>query len=110
MALQSVATLRLALKRAFTSYYLELQTPAVADPTEAFNAAAEYLGLLRRQLGREEFMRRLDDETTHLAGEVEQDLRRHSKRPVTTPAFDDLEERLRECFEYGLGRLRLSKP
>ena len=102
--------LRLAFKRAFTAYYLNLQTLAVADPTEAFSAAREYLSALRRRLGPEEFMRRLDDETTHLAGQVEQDLRRRDPRrrlkdgeaPV---AYEDLEDRLRECFEYGLGRV-----
>jgi hypothetical protein len=50
-------------------------------------------------------MHRLDDETTHLAGEVEQDLRRRVRDRDVASDPDDLEDRLRECFEYGLGRL-----
>ncbi len=44
-------------------------------------------------------MHRLDDETTHLAGQVEQDLRQRLRGVKPQPAFDDLEDRLRECFE-----------
>ena len=62
-------------KRAFAAYYVDLRSPGIADPTEAFATCREYLGSLREQLGPEEFMSRLDDETTHLAGQVEQDLR-----------------------------------
>ena len=46
-------------------------------------------------------MRRLDDETTHLAGQVEQDLRHRLAGQAPELAYDDLEDRLRECFEYG---------
>ena len=50
-------------------------------------------------------MHRLDDETTHLAGQVEQDLRHRFAGRDHRPAYDDLEDRLRECFEYGLSQL-----
>jgi hypothetical protein len=50
-------------------------------------------------------MNRLDDETTHLAGEVEQDMRRRFRDRDIELDSDDLEDRLRECLEYGLGRL-----
>lgn len=101
----TLQSLRLVFKRAFTAYFLELQSPAIADPTEAFAASYEYLSALWLQLGPEEFMRRLDDETTHLAGQVEQDLRHRLKGGGAPPAYEDLEDRLRECFEYGLGQL-----
>jgi hypothetical protein len=104
----SLQTLRLFFKRAFTAYFLDLQSPAIADPTQAFAASHEYLVALREQLGPEEFMRRLDDETTHLAGQVDQDLRHRLKGGGALPAYEDLEDRLRECFEYGLGRLEES--
>lgn len=104
-------SLRLALKRAFTEYYLALRSPSIADPSEAFAACFDYLSLLHRQLGEKEFMYRLDDETIHLAGQIEQDLRHKSRRTGAPfleldPALsDDLEDRLRECFESALGRL-----
>lgn len=105
MAPGSLQTLRLVFKRAFAAYFLELQSPVIADPTEAFAASHEYLSALLEQLGPEEFMHRLDDETTHLAGQVEQDLRHRLKGGAALPAYEDLEDRLRECFEYGLGQL-----
>lgn len=105
MDTRPLQSLRLAFKRAFTGYYLALESPGIADPTEAFSTAHEYLAALWRQLGPEEFMRRLDDETTHLAGHVEQDLRRRLRDLEREADYDDLEDRLRECFEYALSRL-----
>jgi hypothetical protein len=99
----SLQSLRLAFKRAFTAYYLELASPGIADPTEAFAAAETYLSAMRRELGEAEFMHRLDDETTLMAGQVEQDIRRHFKDRDAPLDYDDLEDRLRECFEHGLG-------
>ena len=109
--------LRLSFKRAFTSYYLDLRAPDIADPSEAFAHCYHYLLALAERLGSAEFMRRLDDETTNLAGEVEQDLR-HRVRTWDDVrgesaggssgddlGFDDLEDRLRECFEYARNRL-----
>ncbi len=100
----SVQSLRLAFKKAFSAYYVALSTPAIADPTEAFAAAQQYLSALRQQLGAKEFMRRLDDETTELAGQLEQDLRRW-RGGSDQLDLTGLEDRLRECIEYGLGQL-----
>ncbi len=105
MPLASLESLRLVFKRVFAEYYLELQSPDIADPTEAFAACRAYLGRLHEQLGHEEFMYRLDDETTHLAAHVEQDLRHRQRGREPQPSYEDLEDRLRECFEHGLGRL-----
>lgn len=102
MPRSSVESLRLAFKRAFADYYLELLSPGVADPTAAFSAARAYLGAMRRELGQEEFLRRLDDATTELAGQLEQDLRRYLRDRGLVIDRDDLEERLRECLEQGL--------
>jgi hypothetical protein len=101
----SLQSLRLAFKRAFTGYFLQLESPGIADPTNAFEAARDYLTALHAQLGDAEFMRRLDDETTHLAGQVEQDLRHRFASRGRQPSYEDLEDRLRECFEYGLGQI-----
>lgn len=102
----SLQTLRLAFKRAFTEYFLALASPGIADPSPSFEAARDYLALLYRQLGDAEFIHRLDDETTHLAGQVEQDMRRRFAGREQPPTYEDLEDRLRECFEYGLSQLR----
>ena len=101
----SLQSLRLVFKRAFSAYFLALCSPGIADPTEAFAASEAYLSKLLAQLGPREFMRRLDDETTHLAGEVEQDLRHRFRGRGSQPDYADLEDRLRECFEFALGRL-----
>lgn len=105
MTAPSIQSLRLALKRAFSAYFLDLSAPGIADPTQAFAASEAYLAALLAQLGPREFLHRLDDETTHLAGEVEQDLRRHFRKRGGEPSYDELEDRLRECFEHALGRL-----
>jgi hypothetical protein len=99
----SLESLRLAFKGAFIEYYLELLSPGIADPTAAFSTAEAYLTALRKHLGEAEFLRRLDDETTYLVGQLEQDLRRYARDRGLTIDRDDLEERLRECFEHGLG-------
>lgn len=105
-------SLRLGFKKAFTEYYLALRSPGIADPTESFATCHDYLSVLRDQLGDREFMYRLDDETIHLAGQVEQDIRHRSRRSgipfleLDAAMSDDLEDRLRECFENALGRLR----
>jgi hypothetical protein len=108
MPVASIQSLRLAFKRSFTAYFLQVQSPGIADPTEAFAAAQAYLSALRRQLGHAEFMHRLDDETTALAGQVEQDLRHRFAGRESQPAFEEVEDRLRECFEYGLSQLSRS--
>ena len=102
---RSLQSLRLVFKRAFAAYFLDLSSPGIADPTAAFTASEAYLSALLAQLGAQEFLHRLDDETTHLAGEVEQDLRHRFGKRGTQPDYSDLEDRLRECFEYALGQL-----
>jgi hypothetical protein len=96
---------RLSFKRAFVTYFLELDSPAIADPTEAFAACRVYLHELLEQLGPEEFMSRLDDETTHMVGQVEQDLRQRVRGRDSQPPYEELEDRVRECFEYGVSQL-----
>jgi hypothetical protein len=105
MSLGSSESLKLVFKRVFAKYYLELHSPAIADPTEPFAACRAYLGMLLEQLGSHEFMNRLDDETTHIVCQVEQDLRHRLRGRTPQLTYDDLEDRLRECFEHALGRL-----
>jgi hypothetical protein len=105
MPVDTLQSLRLAFKRTFTAYYLALASPGIADPTEAFEAARVYLATLHEQLGQREFMHRLDDDTTHMAGQIEQDMNRNSMSRGRRPDYDDIEDRLRECFEYGLTQL-----
>ena len=50
-------------------------------------------------------MHRLDDETTHLVGQIEQDLHQRFRGQKPQPDLDDLEDRVRECFEYGRAHL-----
>lgn len=102
----SLESARLAFKRAFLTYYNDLSSPAIADPTEVFASCHVYLVLLQRQLGQTEFMRRLDDDTMHLAGQVEQELRQRFRDRVPQPSSEDIEDRMRECIEHGLARLR----
>jgi hypothetical protein len=105
MPADPVQSLRLVFKRTFAAYFLALEAPGIADPTEVFEAARSYLALLHEHLGRAEFMHRLDDDTTHMAGQIEQDLRHRMRGRGFTLSSDDLEDRLRECFEYGLSQL-----
>jgi hypothetical protein len=107
MTTASPPSARLVFKRAFVKYYLELNSKAIADPSEAFATCRAYLRLLRDQLGGEEFMRRLDEETIGLAGQLEQDMRQRFRERSPQLHYEDLEERLRECFEHGLARLDL---
>jgi hypothetical protein len=99
------ATPRLAVKRAFSSYYLALCSPGVADPTSAFDSSFTHLSKLLADVGPVAFMERLDDETTQIAGEVEQDLRRGRPELIDCFSLEDVEDRIRECFEYALARL-----
>ena len=85
-------------KRTFASYFVDLLSPGIADPTEAFATCREYLGSLWEQLGPGEFMNRLDDETTRLAGQVEQDLRQRFRGKDPQPDYTDLEDRLQRVF------------
>ena len=89
---------RLAFKRVFTAYYLDLCSSSIADPSEVFAACRAYLGSLRERLGEEDFMARLDDETVDMVGRLDQDLRRLCRDRGPQPPYEDLEDRVRECF------------
>ena len=106
MTSYSLPSLRLELKRVFAAYMIALSAPGIADPTEAFNASLDYLSALLRALGREEFLHRLDDETTQLAGEADQDIRRKLRGSNLELDYCEVEDRLRECFEYALAQLQ----
>lgn len=101
----TVAELRLDCKRTFSRYYLDLQTPGVPTPTEAYESCAAYLNARREDLGETLFLLQLDLEVEQLAGEIEQDLRfrkvddlaEHLRR-------EPVEARLRECVEAALRR------
>jgi hypothetical protein len=105
MTSRALQSLRLELKRAFSAYVVDLISPGIADPTEAFSASSSYLAALLERLGPHEFMRRLDDETTQMAGEVHQDLRRRLRDGGVSVEYGEVEDRLRECFEYALAQL-----
>lgn len=106
MSSRDLQSLRLALKRAFSQYFLDLNDPTVIpDPTAAFSAASDYLAALERSLGRSDFLQRLDLEVASIAGEVEQDLRQHRRQRPSQIDFSELSSRLKECVDYGLQRL-----
>jgi hypothetical protein len=105
MTTRPLPTLRLDLKRAFSAYLIALNSPGIADPTQAFLASYDYLAALLNDFGVEGFLYRLDDETTHLAGEVDQDLRHKLRDRRMDIEYVEVEDRLRECFEYALGQL-----
>jgi hypothetical protein len=105
MTTRSLQSLRLEFKRAFGAYVLTLLSPSIADPTQAFAASLDYLAALLERLGPGEFMRRLDEETTQLAGETHQDLHRRMRGQGGSVDYGEVEDRLRECFEYALGQL-----
>lgn len=101
----TVAELRLDCKRSFSRYYLELSSPGVPTPTEAYEACGAYLTARREELGETLFRLQLDYEVEQLAGEVEQDLRiRRIEGLADHLARDPVEARLRECAEAGLRR------
>jgi hypothetical protein len=102
---RALPSLRLDLKRAFSAYLLALNSPGIADPTQAFLASYDYLAALLTGFGVEGFLYRLDDETTQLAGEVDQDLRHKLRDRQMDIDYAEVEDRLRECFEYALGQL-----
>ena len=112
MTTRTLPSLRLDLKRAFAAYMLALGSPGIADPTKVFQASYDYLSVLLGTHGVEGFFERLDDETTQLAGQVHQDLRQRLRNTEAHVDYSELEDRLRECFEYALGQLddRLNRP
>lgn len=95
----NLAQLRLRVKRAFSRYYLELCSPAIADPTHVTEALAAYFQDRRRELGSTLFQLEFDDDIGRLAGEIEQDLRQRHRELAACLQRESLEGRLRECVE-----------
>ena len=101
----SAESLRLAFKRAFTAYYLESGSPASPTPPRPSRPARVSLGPAGPHWGRR----------SSCAGWTTRPRiwpARWSKTCGTSraggrpPTYDDLEDRLRECFEYGRARLK----
>lgn len=93
----SLSQLRIRVKRAFSRYYLEVCSPAIADPSEVADALAAYFARRREQLGETLFRLEFDDDVTRLAGEIEQDLRQRHRDIDRCLQLESLEGRLREC-------------
>ena len=73
------------------------ETPACADALAGSSDAATE---------RPSFMPSArENETLHFAGQAEQEIRRHLRDRREVVATDDLEDRVRECFEVALERL-----
>jgi hypothetical protein len=97
---RSTPQLRARFKRAFTVYYLDLCSAAIATPGPAYQAAHDYFEARVRDLGGELLRSQLDDEIVGLAGEIEQDLRqRYRDSTADLLAKEPLEERLRQCVD-----------
>lgn len=102
----SLSQLRLRVKRAFSRYYLDLCSPAIADPTHVTEALAAYFQGRRRELGATLFQLEFDDDVGRLAGEIEQDLRQRNRELASCLQREPLEGRFRECVELLGGRDR----
>jgi hypothetical protein len=98
----SLAELRLRVKRAFAAYYLELCSPGIADPMTVFETLRAYFAVRRAEVGDVLFALEVRDDVAHLAGEVEQDLRRRHgpafaaclEREPIDPRFDECVRRV----------------
>jgi hypothetical protein len=93
----SLPQLRVRVKRAFSRYYLDVCSPAIADPSEAAEALALYFARRRDHLGETLFRLELEDDVSGLAGEIEQDLRQRYRDIGPCLQEESLEGRLREC-------------
>jgi len=102
---RSPAELRLQFKRTFSLYYLDLCSSRIADPTEAYESCAAYLGVRRGLVGEELFELETREELARLEGEIEQDLRLRGPAAAECLVRELLPERLRECFDWALKRL-----
>ncbi len=95
----NLAKLRIGVKRAFSRYYLELCSPAIADPSQVTEALIAYFQDRRRELGSTLFQLEFEDDIRRLAGEIEQDLRQRHRDLASCLQRESLEGRLRECVE-----------
>ncbi len=101
----SLADLRLRVKRSFSAYYLELCTPGIADPMAVYEALGLYFAERRRAVGEVLFALEWADDVNHLAGEIEQDLRRrHGAALRECFAKEPVDVRFRECADRVLAR------
>jgi hypothetical protein len=103
---RSTPQLRARFKRAFTTYYLDLCSAAIATPGPAYDAARDYFEARIRDLDGRPLRSQLEDEIVGLAGEVEQDLRqRYRESAADLLAQEPLEERLRQCVDAAWAEL-----
>ena len=102
----SLPQLRVRVKRAFSRYYLDVCSPAIADPTEAADALATYFSTRRDELGDTLFRLEFEDDVSGLAGEIEQDLRQRHRDIGVCLQQESLEDRLRECVGLLASRSR----
>jgi hypothetical protein len=94
----SLAELRLRVKKAFAAYYLELCSPGIADPMTVFEVLRAYFAVRRAEVGDVLFALEVRDDVAHLAGEIEQDMRRrHGPAFVECLAREPLDLRFEEC-------------
>jgi hypothetical protein len=99
-AYRSTPQLRARLKRAFTSYYLDLCSAAIATPGPAYEAARDYFQARSLELGSDLLLSQMEDEIVALAGEIEQDLRqKYRDSTADLLETEPLEERLRQCVD-----------
>lgn len=95
----SLADLRLKLKRTFARYYLDLCSPAIADPSPAYEACRRYLDAWLESAEYGLVEGELEDEVEQLSGEIEQDLRQRHKELDECFRDDPLEERFWEVVQ-----------
>ncbi|HZJ03375.1 MAG TPA: hypothetical protein VFE20_06825 [Thermoleophilia bacterium] len=95
----SLSDLRLKLKRVFARYYLDLCSPAIPDPSLAFDACRRYLDAWSESAEYGLVEGELSDEVEKLAGEIEQDLRQKHKGLGECFRDEPLDERFWEVVQ-----------
>ena len=104
----SIAEMRLQVKKAFAAYYLELCSPGIADPMTVFETLRAYFAVRRSEVGDVLFDLELQDDVAHLAGEIEQDMRRrHGPAFVECLAGEPIDPRFEECVRRVLAEGRV---
>jgi hypothetical protein len=101
---ETLQDLRLRFKRAFMGYYLDLCSPAIADPTLVYDACRAYFAARFEALGPDAFRRGFEEEVNHLAGEIEQDIRQRRKDLTGCLAEEPVDDRLWESVAQSWGR------
>ena len=95
----SLADLRLKLKRVFAHYYLDLCSPAIPDPSPAYEACRRFLDAWSESAEYGLVEGELSDEVEQLSGEIEQDLRQKHKELDECFRDEPLEERFWEVVQ-----------